>query len=141
MGRPLLKAWLVAEGLTRRLVSPPGDAAGVDRDVRDVIAGSLLFRSVDAMSTAVGRAWRDSWPRRTAEFVACAWSRGALSERIRRTGGCVAVASLTVLLLQTVQSGEDTPFRWILPLVLGLGGVVALVAPDPIARAWDDKRR
>lgn len=140
MNRRLFAWWLFAEALVARLTSPRTNPQASDADVRAAICASRLFSIVQAAVAAVERAWADSHVRRLVEPIGGAALERPNSDRIRLAGACVAVAALTVLLLQTAAS-EAGPLRWILPLTVGVVAVSVATAAEPIARAWEAKRR
>ena len=140
MNRRLLAPWFLAEALVARLTSPPRDPHASDVDVRDAIYASRLFSLVQSAVAAVERAWMHSIVRRFLEPVASAALEHSNRDRIRISGTCAAVAAVTVLVLQTAAT-DAGPLRWVLPLTVGLLAVSAAAAAEPIARAWEMKRR
>jgi hypothetical protein len=137
----LLRAWLLAEAAARQLSSPPTDRGAADREVHQVVVASRLFHAAEATRTMLQRAWRESRLRGAAQIVAAGWPDSGAGERLRRTGACMATAAVTVFLLQLIETGEDAPFRWILPVVFAVTGAAMALAADAIARAWKDKHR
>jgi hypothetical protein len=140
MNRRLFAPWFLAEALVARLTSPPRDPHASDVDVRDAIYASRLFSFVQSAVAAVERAWMNSLARRFIEPVATAALARSNSDRIRMAGACAAVAAVTGLVLQTAAT-DAGPLRWILPLAVGVVAAGAAAAAEPIARAWEMKRR
>lgn len=141
MIRRLFGWWFFAEAVAARLTTPPADIEACDADVHRAISGSRLFSFAQTVAVKTERAWHDSRVRRVVDLVEGAWPSGPLGDRIRLVAWCAAVAALIVLLLQTLESAKDGPLRWIPPLAVGVVGAVAACVADPLARAWEDKRR
>jgi hypothetical protein len=140
MGRRLFGWWFFAESLITRLTSPRCDGRVTDADVYDAFCASRLFRLAQAAVAASQRAWDDSSVRRALDSMTGVAVEPSTDERVRRAGACVAVSALTVLLLETAEANAG-PLRWVLPLAVGAVAVTAAIAADPIARAWEAKRR
>jgi len=136
-----MRAWRVAESVAMRLSSPPTDVAAADGDVHAVIASSRLFHAADTTRSVVECAWASSGVRRLTDIVAAGLPDRGPGDRLRRSGACLTIAAITAFLLQFLGSGEDAPFRWILPLAFAVIGATMAVAAEPIARAWKDKHR
>jgi hypothetical protein len=138
--RPL-RWWRCAEAIASRLASPPADVARADAAAYELVRESRLFAAASTLSSTIARAWPSSRVSFGAEWIARRWRGRTLSERIRQAGRSTLIASVAVLLLQeTAAPAHHGPFQWALPVALGLGGLCAAVAADPIARAWNAKR-
>lgn len=140
MNRRLFAWWFLADALVARLTNPPVDPRAGDADVHAVLSASRLFSLAQSAVTAVEHAWADSRVRRLLTSAGNSTLERPYTERIRLVGTCAAVAALTILLLQTASS-DAGPLRWILPLTLGAIAVSVAAAAEPIARAWEAKRR
>jgi hypothetical protein len=140
MNRRVWAPWFLAESLVARLTSPPADPQARDIDVRAAIHASRLFSFVHSAAEIVDRAWVDSAVRRMLEPIASAVLERSTGNRIRLAAACAAAAAITVLVLQTAAT-DDGPLRWILPLGVGVLAMIAAAAAEPIARAWEAKRR
>jgi hypothetical protein len=140
MKRWLFAWWFFAEAVVMRLTIPRPDAGAPDADVYDAVRASRLFSLIRAAVAACERAWAHSYVRRALDSIPRAGADASRAERLRQAGTCMAVAALTVLLLQKAES-EPGPLRWFLPLVAGLAAVIMIVGADPLARAWEAKRR
>jgi hypothetical protein len=140
MGRRLVAWWFLAEALVERVTSPPAGGRASDADAYDAICASHLFLFAQAVSAALQRSWDDSYVRRALDSVIHVATDRALDGRIRQAGVCLAVSALTVLLLGTAES-KAGPLRWVLPLAVCAIAVTVAIAADPIARAWESKRR
>src|SRR5258705_13888792 len=114
MHRRLFAWWVFAEGVVLCLTNPRTDPGARDVSAFQAIATSRVFASADATVAAVERAWDDSRVR-----AAVAWSVRSVEHstagRIRQAGTSAAVAAVTVLGLQPLES-EAGPLRWLLPL-------------------------
>lgn len=140
MNRRVFAPWFLAEALVAHLTSPPADPQARDEDVREAIYTSHLFSLVQSAVAAVERAWMDSIVRRVLEPVAGAVLERPVSDRLRIAGVCGATAAVTVFVLQTAAT-DAGPLRWIVPVVVGVLALSAAAAAEPIARAWESKRR
>ena len=140
MNRRLFAPWFLAEALVARLTSPPRDPHASDVDVRDAIYASRLFAFVQFAVAAVERAWTHSLVRRFLEPVAGVVLERPAGDRLRIAGACAVVAAITVFVLQTAATDAGL-FRWIVPVVVGVLALSAVAAAEPIARAWEAKRR
>jgi hypothetical protein len=139
MGRRLFAWWFFAEALVTLLTSPRRDGRVADADVYEAICTSRLFLLAQAAGAAIQRAWGDSYVRRALDSttVEAARSREGC---VRQAGACIAIAAVAVLLLQTAESNAG-PLRWVLPLAVCAIAATVAAAADPIARAWEAKRR
>jgi len=132
--------WSLAEAAVGRLAHPRIDAGAADADVYAVVTVSALFAAGRAAISATGRAWTHSRVSRLVELGQRRLRAGSLTDRIRRTAWCAAVAACTASVLQLAGTADGARFRLIVPLGAGLVAVIAARAADPIARAWQDKR-
>jgi hypothetical protein len=140
MRRWLFGWWFYTEAVVMRLTIPRTDAGACDADVDEAIRDSRLSSVARAAVATLERAWAASYVRPVLDSMKRRVAVGSRADGIRQAGICVAVAAVTVLLLQTAES-EPGPLRWVLPLaVCAIAGPVAAAA-DPIARAWEAKRR
>jgi len=140
MNRRWFAWWFFAEEVVAHLANPRTDVSAADADVRAAIRTSRLFASVQTFVDAAEAAWRTAYIRGAVEPVARVWRECSPGGRMRAIGACTSVAAATVLVLQTVESPEAGPFRWILPVAFGLLGAAVAAAADPIARAWGDRQ-
>jgi hypothetical protein len=140
MIRRLFAWWFLAEAVALRLTCPRTGGGAADADVSDAVRGSRLFSWALTAVAGFEIAWCDSYARRAFDSVIRAGADGSRADRIRRAGTCIAVAAVTVLLLQMADS-EPALLRWVLPLAAGVIAAAVVTAADPIARAWEAKRR
>ena len=137
----LLGWWRFSEALAGRLAEPHRNPPVSDAPVLEVIRSSRLFAIAQELGATVACAWRSSRVRRLSESVERIWRAGSRTDRFRRVGRCASAAAVAVLFLQTIESAQGAPFRWILPLAFGMIGVLTEWAAGPIARASENKRR
>jgi hypothetical protein len=137
----LLGWWRFSKALAGRLGEPRPNSPAADAAVSEMIRSSRLFSAAQALGAAVACAWRASRVRRWSESVQRMWRNGSHSDRISQVGRCAWTAAVTVLLLQTIEIAPGAPFRWILPLAIGVAGALTESAAGPMARAWVNKRR
>jgi hypothetical protein len=133
--------WRFSEALAGRLAQPHRNTLVSDAAVWEVIRSSRVFSVAQEVVATVAWAWRSSRVRRLSESVECLWRAGSDTDRVQRVGRCASAAAVTVLFLQTIESAQGAPFRWMLPLAFGVAGVLTELASGPLARAWHDKRR
>jgi hypothetical protein len=141
MNRALFGWWTFATAVVSRLTTPRSDIAALDREAVDVIRASRVYGRADAGYAALARAWFGSRARTGAVAFATAWPRASAADTIRSAAWCTVAAASTVLLLQTIESAEDGPFRWVLPLVVAVTAALVARGADALARAWEGRRR
>jgi hypothetical protein len=134
MGARLFGWWRFSEGLAARIAHPRRDLVAADAAAWEIIQSSGLLRIVRAWNVTVARAWPSSRVGRSWAAIKRIWLTCERADRLRAAGRCASTASLTVLLLQTIESGQGAPFRWILPLAFGVVGLVVELAAAPILR-------
>jgi len=140
MNPRLFRWWQVAEAMAGRLAEPRRDVVAADADVHEMVAASRIFEVADAGSRTVARAWQDSRVRRISESVASTWLECPRLKRLRVRGRMTWAAAVTALVLQAFESPQGAPFRWMLPLALGVGGLLAELAAVPLLRIWERRR-
>ena len=123
-----------------RLTKPHRDVAGADAAVHETIQSSRIFAIADAMNRTVARAWQDSRVRQASESIARSWLGCPQLDRLRLVGRIISAAAVTALVLQAVESPQGAPFRWMLPLALGVGGLLAELGAAPILRTRERRR-
>jgi hypothetical protein len=138
--RPLFGWWRFTEGVAASLTSPRTDIETADAAVRAAIRDSWLFAFSQHIVAAFARAWRTSTSRRVVERASSMWQGWWPAGRVRAVGAVIAVAMATALLLERLESPLDGPRRWILPVIVGLLGLVIAAAADPIARIVGGRR-
>src|SRR5262249_47272723 len=121
--RGRLGAWRFAECLMASLTTPRTDITTADADVRAAIRESRLVAWSETMVAAIERAWRTSLVRWLVERTSGTWSGWLAVDRVRAAGLVTAVAMATALLMETLETSLDGPWRWILPGVVGMLGV------------------
>jgi hypothetical protein len=138
--RRLFGWWRFAEGVAASLTTPRTEVATADADVRAAIRESRLFAASQTMVDAVGRSWRESMTGRVVERASSMWGEWLPASRVRAVGVCIAIAMTTALLLENLESSLDGPLRWVLPMSVGVLGVVVAVGAESIARLFGDRR-
>ena len=132
--------WRLAQDVVAHLTNPRTDARTADTDVRAAIRDSRVFMSAQAFVDGADTMWHGAYVHRPVEWVARAWRECSPGGRVRAIGACTTVACATALVLQLVESPQDGPLRWILPMTVGVLSAVVAAAADPIARAWGDRQ-
>jgi hypothetical protein len=132
--------WRVSEAIAGQLTEPRRDVVESDEAVFEMIHSSRLFAIVQKLDLTLALAWRWSWVRQVSIAADRTWHDWSVTDRLRFVGRCVSCAALIVLLLQTVESAQGAPFRWILPLAFGIGGVLAELFAAAIIRRWKRER-
>jgi hypothetical protein len=140
MNPRVFRWWQAAEEMAGRLTTPHCDVAGADAVAHEMIQSSRIFAIADAVNRTVARAWQDSAVRRLSESVERTWLGRPRLDRLRLVGRIISAASVTVLVLQSVESPQGAPFRWMLPLALGVGGLLAELGAAPILRTRERRR-
>jgi hypothetical protein len=140
MIRRLFGWWRVSESIAGQLTEPRRDALASDAAVLEMIQSSRLFSIVQALNLTVASAWRSSRVREVSRSAERMWLACPRTDRLRLLGRCTWSAAVTVLVLQTVESPQGAPFRWMLPLALGIGGILAELAAAPFVRTWMRRR-
>jgi hypothetical protein len=141
MNRALFGWWTFATAVVSGLTTPRSDIAALDREAADVVRASRLYGRADAAYEALARAWFDSRARVYARAFATAWPHASPADAIRSAAWCTVAAAGTVLLLQTIESAEDGPYRWVLPLAVAVTAALVARGADALARAWEERRR
>jgi len=132
--------WRVSEAIASQLTEPHRDVVASDAAVFEMIHSSRLFAIARKLNLTLALAWRWSWVRQVLRAVDRTWHGWSLTDRLRFVGRCTSSAAFIALLLQTVESAQGAPFRWILPLALGIGGALAELFAAPIVRNWKRER-
>ena len=132
--------WRVSEAIASQLTEPRRDVVASDAAVLEMIQSSRIFAVADAVNQTLARALRDSRVRRVWESVARTWLECPRLDRLRLLGRMTWAAAVTALVLQAFESPQGAPFRWMLPLALGVGGLLAELAASPLLRIWERRR-
>jgi hypothetical protein len=131
--------WFLAEDAVRLLSAPRKDVARSDREVEQVFRESWLFTSGRAMRAKAMRAWADSRVVARTRPVGATLFPPDSTARVRVAGVIALVASITALILQTLEPTPLGPLTWIVPVVTAAAGAAIAFAAAPIARALEDK--
>ena len=126
--------WQFLVDLVRAATEPRADVEWCDRQVEALAAGSAIRRAMVRLADVCRRAADDSVVvAACGRFLATHIPR-RLVDRVRAAGVVAAVAAATTLVLRTATTERD-PLTWALPAAIGVVGLIAAAAADPIARA------
>jgi hypothetical protein len=134
MIRLLVAWWQMSEAFAGRLTEPRRDPESADQAMCEIVSSSRLFALAHRLIATLALAWRWSLARQVARSIERTWRGWPPTSRVRFVGRCISSAAITVLLLQTVESPQGAPFRWIVPLAVGIGGLLTELLAASVVR-------
>jgi hypothetical protein len=125
----------LAHAVASGLITPRTDIAASDRIVEQQLKSSAVAAIVRRAVTPIDAAREASMALSSARQVRAAWLSLPRAARVRATGCVMAIAAITVLLLDAARPGPMAPLLWVVPVTACVLGVLLALAADAFARA------